>query len=145
MTTTSTEPGVADDGKLGIFWVFKGQLLSRTVPIIKAERRAGRLDSPLAHVSAWSGLVAEHRQTHPLLSVLEYDEVPRGRVIFDIPTRTFVVYMDASLFRTTGSRTSPDPTVAEALRGTFDLQGRTVRFATDPHYRLLCSEPDDAP
>ena len=143
MTTGPVQPCADAGGKLGIFWVFRGQLLSRTVSLTEAERRGNRLDSPLAHVSVWPGLVAAHRKSRPLLSVLEYDEVPRGRVIFDIRTKTFVVYMDASLFCTTGSRTSPVPKVAEALRTTFDLQGRAVRFATDPHYRLLCSEPDD--
>jgi hypothetical protein len=77
MTTTASESRPSP--RLGIFWSFKGQLLARSVPMAAAEQRGQRLDSPLAHVTEWPGLVAEHRQALPLLAVLEYDEVPRGR------------------------------------------------------------------
>lgn len=143
MINAATECDIPEHARIGIFWWFRGQLLARSVPFAQAERRGQRLDSPQAHVTEWPRLIAQHRKALPLLSVLEYDEVPRGRVVFHILTQTFVIYMDESLFEKSASGLRANPDVAEALRRTFALQGLTVRFATDPHYRLLAREPDD--
>jgi len=144
MATNDLEATPQARGCVGIFWVFKGHhLLALPVALDQAEQRERKIDSPQAHVSEWPRLVSQHRKTLPLLSVLEYDEVPRGRVIFDILTQTFVIYMDESLFTKASSGLRADPSIAEALRTTFALQGLTVRFATDPHYRLLMPAPDD--
>ena len=142
MIETTIEGDIPEHARVGIFWWFRAHLLARSVPLAQAERRGERLDSPLAHVSEWPQLVAQHRKALPLLSVLEYDEVPRGRVIFDRQTQTFVIYMDESLFTTASSGLRAEPSVAEALRTTFALQGLTLRFATDLHYRLLMPAPD---
>lgn len=139
----ATEVNTPAAGTLGIFWFYKGQLLACSVPLTQAERRGHRLDSPLGHVSVWPRLVAQHRKTWPLLSILEYDEVPRGRVIFDMLKQTFVIYMDESLFVRSATGLRPDPSVAESLRTSFGLQEQPIRFATDPHYRLMLSAADD--
>lgn len=143
MSEPATEFTLPKTGRLGIFWFFRGQLLACSVPLAQAERRGHRLDSPLAHVSAWPRLVAQQRKALPMLSVLEYDEVPRGRVLYDLLKQGFVIYMDDSLFTASAFGRRAHPPLAEALRTTFELHGHPVRFATDPHYRLLMSTPND--
>ena len=56
---------------------------------------------------------------------MEYEDIPRGRVLFWKTTRTFRVFMDAKLHR---------PEIKQALRRAFRLERRKVTFATDPHY-----------
>jgi len=142
MATTDPEAAPQARGCVGIFWVFKGQLLALPVALEQAERREGTIDSPHAHVEQWPRVVARHRSALRLLSVLEYDEVPRGRVMFDIRRRTFIAYMDTSLFADQVAQT-PLEGVRVALEERFGLDGERVRYATDPHYRLTASEPED--
>ena len=81
-------------------------------------------------------MVARHQAERPILSILEYDEVPRGRVIFDTTTQTFVIYMDVTLFANAEPAQGPSVPVRDGLRVAFQLEGQHVRFATDPHYRI---------
>ncbi len=110
--------------------------MASPIPLEQAERRGTKRDSPEAHVRVWPRLVARHAAEFPILSILEYDEVPRGRVIFDTATETFVIYMDVTLFADAELTRGPIVPVREALRAAFQLNGQRVRFATDPHYRV---------
>ena len=101
------------------------------IPLDQAEARGAKRDSPEAHIAVWPSMVARYKAEWPILSILEYDEVPRGRVIFDTATQTFIVYMDATLFAE--PRLSLN-VVREALSAAFQLHGQRVCFATDPHY-----------
>jgi hypothetical protein len=120
-------------GQVGIFWVYKGRLMALPIPLDQAETRGIMLDSPDAHVQVWPRMVARYKGEFPVLTILEYEEVPRGRVIFDTATRTFILYIDATLFIEAQSQRGPLPAVWEALRPAFKLDGQRVRFATDPH------------
>lgn len=62
--------------------------------------------------------------------------MPRGRVIFDTATQTFIIYMDATLFADAAPERKPSLSVWNALSAAFQLDGQRVRFATDPHYRI---------
>jgi hypothetical protein len=95
-------------GRVGSFWIFGGCLLAEQVPLAQAEERGNRLDSPLGHVTVWPRLVARHRREMPMLAVRQYDEVPRGRVFYDVATLCFVVYMDSSLFTDTAADSRAD-------------------------------------
>lgn len=123
-------------GRVGIFWFYKNHLLARTQPLSQAEKRGTKLDSALAHVEQWPGLVQQHRSDIPMLRILEYDEVPRGRVLFDVANQRFLVYMDETLFSDHEARLKPCGEVSAALRQAFQLDGHRVGYNTDPHYRL---------
>jgi hypothetical protein len=142
MTNADPEPAPQARGCVGIFWVFKGRLLALPVALDQAERREGKIDSPHAHAEEWPRVVARHRSALRLLSVLDYDEVPRGRVLFDTRKRIFIAYLDASLFESPVAG-KPVASVRAALLEQFRLGGERVRYATDPHYRLPASEPED--
>lgn len=112
---------VPEEGKVGIFWWHRSRLLAVAVPLADADETKWIIDSPVNHVHYWPWL----QRLHPGLRHLEYEEVPRGRVVFSKETKMFCVYMDAKLHRAR---------IKTALRRTFGLTGRRVRFATDPHY-----------
>jgi len=135
MRPSKTAPIGPSPGRVGIFWFHKGRLIARPIPLEQAETRSTRRDSPDAHVRVWPRLVARHAAEFPILSILEYDEVPRGRVIFDTATQTFFIYMDVTLFDHADPTKGPSTPVWGALRNAFELTGRQIRFATDPHYR----------
>ena len=119
---------------VGIFWFYRGILMRVITPVAEAEQRGSKRDSPLAHVDEWPRVVRRHRAEYPQLELFEYDEIPRGRVIFDTVTRVFTVYMDPTLFRDGEPRLGPRPEVRAALLAAFALDGERVAFSTDPHY-----------
>lgn len=123
-------------GHVGIFWVYQTCLMAQPVPLERAQARGAKRDSPDAHVQVWPRMVARHRAERPILSILEYDEVPRGRVVFDTTTQTFVIDMDVTLFANAEPAQGPSVPVWDGLRVAFQLEGQRVRFATDPHYRV---------
>jgi hypothetical protein len=132
--TPNTLPGTIPEGQIGIFWVHQQRLMPLPVVLSQAERRETKLDSPDAHVDAWPRVVARYRRECPVLEILEYDEVPRGRILFETRTHTFMVYMDARLFVDATPEHGPLPEIRAALQAAFGLTGKRLRFGADPHY-----------
>jgi hypothetical protein len=56
----------------------------------------------------------------------EYDEWPRGRIVYENPAKRFVIYADRRLQR---------PEVISALKSVFGLVEATVLVKSDAHYR----------
>ena len=59
---------------------------------------------------------------------LEYEEIPRGRVIFNIKMNQTIVYMDAKLFK---------KPIAQKVASFFDLDFEQVKWKKDPHYYTI--------
>ena len=112
------------NSKIGIFWIYKGEVLGRAVPLSAGgENYPGLVDSPDNHVEVWdepSFLLA-----HPELKLREYQDVPRGRVLWDMNNRKAIIYMDSTLH-------TPDNKAN--LRNFFALENCEVQWGTDSHY-----------
>jgi hypothetical protein len=108
-------------GKVGIFWVFRGKLLAATYALQDGEEYGDAINGLANHVTHWP----QFQESHPELRGLEYQEVPRGRVLFMKPRRQFCVYVDKVLHNSKTKR---------ALLQTFELPVSTTRFLTDAHY-----------
>jgi hypothetical protein len=107
--------------EVGIFWWYDGQLLASSWAIAEGEAAGDWVNGREDHITFWPVL---QRQL-PKIRSIEYEDVPRGRVIYCRSTRVFQVYMDARLF------TRP---VKRAIRVRFGLAAAKVRFGKDPHY-----------
>ena len=114
-------------GRVGIFWRWEGKLLAVTNSIRHGESAGGVVDSKLAHAETWRLL----QDRHPELRPLEYDAVPRGRVLYLRRGGVFRVLMDKRLFQ---SQTMT------AIRRRFRLPKGKTTFGTDPHYT---TDPDE--
>ena len=82
---------------LGIFWLFKGQLILDTSPLSEAERFGDFLGHPPSHLDYWTGL--QQRGVVPF--DVEYEEPPRGRVAFNTKTKRFELYADRCILKKT--------------------------------------------
>ena len=135
-------------GTIGIFWFYKDRLMALQTPVSEGERRGVKVDSPLAHSEEWPRVVREHKAANRILTILEYDEVPRGRVLYDMRARCFDIYLDRALLDSTRREFGPQPEVRDALLAAFCLQEERVVLRTDPHYDTCMwtdpSEEDDA-
>jgi len=105
---------------VGIFWVYQGQLIVAAVPLEAGIDDGEFINGPDDHLPYWERV----RRTLPGLQSVEYDMVPRGRVLYQHAAGRCVVYMDKVLHR---------EEVKTLIRTHFALPAETP-FLTDLHY-----------
>jgi hypothetical protein len=108
-------------GRVGIFWVFEDKVLAATYALKEGQEYGDAINGLTDHVKYWP----HFQKLLPALRHLEYQDVPRGRVLFMRPTGKYHVYMDKVLHNLKTKR---------ALLKEFELPQRTTRFLMDAHY-----------
>lgn len=82
---------------IGIFWVFERKIFGERTPITEASQAVeGLLDSDATHVVSW-GEHCQFREYIPELTEYEYQQIPRGRVLYNRDKERFLVYLDKRL------------------------------------------------
>lgn len=119
---------------IGIFWLYKGVVLGKAHSIAEGEQGfAGAVDSYLTHVNLWPKLTAA-RQKFPQLKLYEYEEIPRGCVVFKPATakqvEQFIAYLDEVLLTAKNK---------QLISSFFKLENKAVRWIIDDHY-TTCTE-----
>ena len=122
---------------LGIFWgVREGptpvQLATDTTLLTEGERYGDFLTHPGGHYEVWeawrrlgpAGLAA--RGLPRAIAWHEYEQFPRGRVVYHCPTARFTVYADRALQR---------DTLMTRILDVFRLQRAQCDIRSDSHYR----------
>jgi hypothetical protein len=87
--STTPEPSV------GIFWLFRDRLILDATPISKAEAYGTALTHPTGHIDYWTRL----QHTGAVPAEVEYEEPPRGRVVYDGREQRFHLYADKCILR----------------------------------------------
>jgi hypothetical protein len=118
-STTVTEPNV------GIFWLVGGKLLFDTTPLSRAEDYGDFKIHPGNHISVWERFIMA--KTVP--AEMEYEEAPRGRVLYDVKNRQFKLLADRCILRR--------KEVLTRIRKEMQLPENTSE-STDSHYRCFC-------
>jgi len=113
--------------KVGIFWVYRGRLLTAAVPVADGLSYGDAIHSQVDHVKFWPEL----QRRIMALRDLEYEQVPRGRVVFQGLEKRFCVYMDRKLHR---------QHIKRLLVNEFSLPRGKTDFLTDPHYTTDAGE-----
>ena len=118
--------------KVGIFWFVGSKMVASGCGLEAAEVADDWLDYPGGHAEHWdewraagSAWLKYNGMPVEILSS-EYDEHPRGRIVYDRRKRRFLLYADRRL-QTSGR-------LAE-ICGTFALPDGAVDVLSDPHYR----------
>ena len=120
--------------RIGIFWVYKGTVIGRARPLIECEENVpGLLDSPDSHIGLWEQ-TPDFVIPFPELRGVEYQSVPRGRVLYSTTEKTAIVYLDAALHT---------PQAQRAIRNFFQLEESAVSWKTDAHYTTSPELLDD--
>lgn len=110
--------------EVGIWWYLKGRLISDTLPWKEAPHSGGFYNGPSDHYHFWGKLQSAFKE----LRNLEYDEVPRGRVLYDANNKKFLAYGAKGLIET---RKLQDLLIRE-----FRLHPKHTLFEADEHYKL---------
>lgn len=129
-------------GMVGPFWVVEHQgkaaLLALVVPLAEADPYGDMLGVDTGHDQYWSGLArrgarALHEAGIPTAPVWsEYDEWPRGRVLYDRVEGKFVVRTDLQLHH---------PAFLQLVIERFGLDLATTSVLSDDHYRSVRRVP----
>lgn len=75
-------------GSVGIFWFFRGEIIADAIPVAEGDQYGKYVNNPLSHHDYWNALRKKERR----LSAYEYDQVPRGRVVYDNEEDRYLVY-----------------------------------------------------
>lgn len=107
--------------KIGIFWYFKNRVIGIAHHFNQSDQDSiSLIDSTYTHVEYWETL----KHSFPNLQEFEYEEIPRGRVIYNAKKQKAYVYMDAKLFKTA---------IAKQVAEFLELE--SVIWMKDPHYK----------
>jgi hypothetical protein len=117
---------------VGIFWRVNGVLVTDRSTLDEAAPYGDCLGHAAGHYERWQGWQALGAARlaalgYPeLLAVTEYDEWPRGRIVYETLARRFVLYADRRLQK---------PAIIDTLKAAFGLDQAEVIIRSDAHYR----------
>lgn len=127
MSSTSPDPCI------GIFWILPNEIICAFPEKIDVESNGRHFhDSQQSHIKLWPKVVYSNKE----LGDFGYEEIPRGRIIFDYRSNKFIAYVCADFVR--------EPLIRKALRDAFGLVRQKVMWATDEHYNFGVDEIDPA-
>jgi hypothetical protein len=117
---------------VGIFWLFKGELIFDVTPVSAAEPYGDCVGHAKSHIAFWSEL--QHARAIPW--DVEYEDPPRGRVIFNLKTKKFNVYSDKCI--------RVQSAVVRKIFRDFSLPSDSAVISRDGHYRCRTCLSQDA-
>lgn len=113
-------------GEVGIFWFFQGILFASSFPHTLGEAYGDFVNGLDDHVTFWPRLQKSFRQVLPALAEFEYDQVPRGRVVYRKADDTFLLYGSERFAR--------DEIQQRRVMKDFQLVGKRIIVKPDEHY-----------
>lgn len=113
-----------ENPELGIVFLVNGELLIASIPVSEGENYGDFKNYPGGHPSYW----AELQRVGTVCRNSEYEEHPRGRVVFNRKTGRYSLYLDRCI--------SKNQNVVSRIISKMHLPADTL-MATDPHYRCL--------
>jgi hypothetical protein len=124
----------ADDGdsrrrkkeaRVGIFWLVDGKLVMDSTSLSMSEHYGGFKIHPADHCSVWEKL----QQGGAVPAVVEYEECPRGRLMYDTMARRFRLLADRCILKNTG--------IIRDIISKMNLPSKNTDMGTDSHYRCF--------
>lgn len=109
--------------RVGIFWVVRGKLVIDSTPLGEAEPYGDHLTHPRSHFDVWG----QWRLGGRVPGESEYEEFPRGRVMFNTKTQRFTLLADRCILR--------DKSVVSRVMSLLHLPSKDTDKGTDEHYR----------
>ena len=107
---------------VGIFWLFRGEVLFDTTPLSEAETFGDFRIHPGNHISIWE----QFRLAKRVPPEIEYEEYPRGRVAFDSKSKRFNLLADRCILR--------HRDILAKIKKQMHLP-RNISVGADHHYR----------
>jgi hypothetical protein len=115
------------ESRVGIFWVVGGRLVIDSTPLNEAEAYADFKIHSGDHISMWE----KFQQKGIAPRDMEYEDAPRGRVMYNAKTKRFSLLADRCILK--------DKKLVQEIMTALGLT-KTTEIRTDEHYRCFrCS------
>ena len=114
----------ADEPRVGIFWLVKGELIFDSSPLDEAESYGEHLTHPRSHIDVWN----QFQQVGKVPRESEYEEYPRGRVMHHPASVEFTILADKCI--------ADRKELVSEIKKTLHLPKKT-KLGSDPHYRCF--------
>jgi hypothetical protein len=108
---------------VGIFWVVNAKPIIDSTPLGEAEPYGDHLTHAPSHIDVWT--LFQRNGIAPLN--MEYEEAPRGRVMYDTKTRRFTLLADRCILKRKD--------LVGKIMSAMNLTGKNIDKGTDSHYR----------
>ena len=79
-----------EEPRLGIFWLVDDELVIASTPLVQCEPYGDVMNEPRSHVEYWAELQSGGRVPREI----EYEEPPRGRVVYSVKTKQYTLIAD---------------------------------------------------
>ncbi|WP_151900471.1 hypothetical protein [Sulfurimonas hydrogeniphila] len=112
---------------IGIFWIYNSKIYFKTVKIDAVKVINGFIDSNFSHYQVWDEISLQNKDFY----LYEYEEVPRGRVVYDVDNKQYIVYSNEDIINSNESKSF--------IINAFDLSSANVLFEYDAHYEIICN------
>ena len=109
--------------QVGIFWLIDGKPIIDSTPLSEAEDYGDFRTYPRSHIDVWE----QWRLGGRVPGESEYEEFPRGRVMFNTKTRRFTLLADKCILK--------DKSMVSTIMAAMNLPGKNTDKGTDSHYR----------
>jgi hypothetical protein len=110
---------------VGIFWWFRVRLILDASPLSEAEKYGDCLTHSRSHIDHWTGLL----QRNEVPIEVEYEEPPRGRVMWNTISERCLILTDRCILRKQGS--------LNRIMRSMRIPMQTADTETDAHYRCF--------
>jgi len=112
-------------GKIGIFWILRDESIDGYKENVESGEEYGKTVQPTYdHFTYWQKFVSRY----PELRLLEYDDIPRGRVIYSKEDNQFWIISSKSVLQRKD--------LIKKILQFFEIEN-PVRFIWDEHYELI--------
>jgi len=112
---------------IGIFWIYKNKIYSKQINKNAIKAINGFKDTDFAHYQVWNEISSQNKDFY----FYEYEDIPRGRVIYNIKNSQYIVYANNDIINS-------DEAKALIING-FNLKSDNVLFKYDEHYQIINS------
>jgi len=109
---------------IGVFWIFENKVFIETQKLKDIKSINEFKDSNLSHYQVWDKV----KNQHPKLYLYEYEDIPRGRVVYDIEENQFIIYCNENILKDTISK--------KLVLEKFQISDENVIFKKDEHYKI---------
>ena len=110
---------------IGVFWIYKQNIYLKSIKVDNVKAINGFIDSDFSHYQVWDEISAQNKDFY----LYEYEDIPRGRVVYDVEYTQYIVYSNEDIINSDKAKKS----ITEA----FNLNTTKVIFEYDAHYKIF--------
>ena len=120
----SPDNNIEKSSRVGIFFYHDGNVFFRSITVGDGCKIGPFIGSDFDHHDYWGMLLSEH----DIPKSVKYDFVPRGRVLFDTQSASYIIFLSLEFINNND--------INIMIKEYFNLRGEIVNFEYDDYYKV---------